>query len=240
MNAIKDKTVAELVTENIKNAHVFNKYGIDFCCGGGEKLEVACKRRSVNMEDIERDLLKSYNTGSLEYKYNSWELDFLADHIVNVHHQYVEESIPLLLHYCLRVVRSHAKDRPELLEINSLVHKLADELKTHLRKEELILFPFITKMVNAEKENTRLERPPFGTSGNPVKMMEEEHEIAGELIRKIADLSDNFTPPEGACNTYKAFYSKLDEFEKDLYLHIHLENNILFPKAIALEKKVMI
>lgn len=237
---MKDKTVADLVTDNIKNAHVFKKYGIDFCCGGGEKLETACKRRNVNLEEIEKDLLNAYNTGSREYKYNSWDLDFLADHIVNVHHQYVEESIPLLLHYCQRVVRSHANDRPELKEIEALVHEMADELKSHLRKEELILFPFIGKMVKAAKDGSELERPPFGTAGNPVKMMEEEHELAGEFIRKIAILSDNFTPPKGACNTFKAFYSKLDEFEKDLYLHIHLENNILFPKAISLEKKVMI
>ncbi|HEY9185867.1 MAG TPA: iron-sulfur cluster repair di-iron protein [Salegentibacter sp.] len=240
MNTIKDKTVAELVTDNIKNAHVFKKYGIDFCCGGGEKLETACKRRKVSLKDIERDLLNSYNIGSREYKYNSWELDFLSDHIVNVHHQYIEESIPMMLNYCKRLVRSHAGEHPELKEIEKLFRQLAEEIKIHLKKEELILFPFINKMVKAEKEGTKLERPPFGNASSPVKMMEEEHESAGNLIRKIAELSDGFTPPKGACNNYKAFYSKLDEFEKDLYLHIHLENNILFPKAIALEKKVMI
>ena len=240
MNAIKDKTVAELVTDNIQTAHVFKKYGIDFCCGGGEKLEAACKRRKVSLEDVERDLLNAENNGSREYKYNSWELDFLADHIVNVHHQYVEESIPMMLSYCEKVVRSHASEHPELREIETLFHLLAGELRAHLKKEELILFPFISKMVKAAKQGTKLERPPFGEASYPVKMMEEEHEIAGDYIRKIAKLSDDFTPPQGACNTYKAFYSKLDEFEKDLYLHIHLENNILFPKAIALEKKVMI
>ncbi|MGY5851885.1 iron-sulfur cluster repair di-iron protein [Salegentibacter sp. F14] len=240
MYTIKHKTVAELVTDNIKNAHVFKKYGIDFCCGGEEKLETACKRRNVNLEEIERDLLNAYNTGSREYKYSSWDLDFLSDHIVNVHHQYVEESIPMLLNYCERVVRSHASQYTELKEIEKFFHLLAGDLKTHLKKEELILFPFINKMVKAEKEGTKVERPPFGNASSPVKMMEEEHENASNLIRKIAELSDNFTPPKGACNTYKAFYSKLDEFEKDLYLHIHLENNILFPRAIALEEKVII
>ena len=240
MYTIKHKTVAELVTDNIKNAHVFKKYGIDFCCGGGENLETACKRRNVNLEEVERDLLNAYNTGSNEYKYHSWDLDFLSDHIVNIHHLYVEESIPMLLNYCDKVVRSHAGQHKELKEIEKFFHLLAGDLKTHLKKEELILFPFIKKMVKAEKEGKKIERPPFGNASSPVRMMEEEHENASNLIRKIAVLSDDFTPPKGACNTYKAFYSKLDEFEKDLYLHIHLENNILFPRAIALEERVII
>ena len=115
---------------------------------------------------------------------------------------------------------------------------VATELSEHLRKEELILFPFIKKMLQSKTENTELAHPQFEKVDNPIKMMEAEHEEAGEILRKIAKLSNNYTPPEGACNTYRAFFSKLDEFEQDLHHHIHLENNILFPKALQLEKTI--
>ena len=114
--------------------------------------------------------------------------------------------------------------------------EVAGELSSHLKKEELILFPFIKKMLVAKKENSGLPVAHFGTVDNPIKMMETEHEDAGELFRKISLLSNNYTPPQGACNTYRAFYAKLDEFEQDLHQHIHLENNILFPKVLILEK----
>ena len=239
METLRNKTVANLVTENIKTAHVFKKYGIDFCCGGGEKIEKACENKNVALADLEQELLKA--TGSVEknFNYNSWNLDFLADHIINVHHQYIEENIPLLLQYSERVAKVHGNSYPEVKEIENLFQQVAGELASHLKKEELILFHFIKKMVQAQQREEILECPTFGTAENPVKMMEDEHEHAGELFRKIAELSNNYTPPASACNTFRAMYSKLDEFEQDLHLHIHLENNILFPKAIELEKKVV-
>ena len=238
MENLESRTVAELVTENIKTAHIFKKYGIDFCCGGGISIEKACKKDNIDLELLKQDLLNVDNEVSRATNYNSWELDFLTDHIINVHHTYVEENIPLLLQYANRVAEVHGHHYTELLEIKELVHQIAGELSAHLKKEELILFPFIKKMVTAKKEGKELPEANFGTVDNPIKMMEVEHEDAGEALRKIAELSSNYTPPESACNTYRAFYAKLDEFEQDLHQHVHLENNILFPKCLQLEKEL--
>ncbi|MCC8359876.1 iron-sulfur cluster repair di-iron protein [Salinimicrobium sediminilitoris] len=238
MENLQTKTVAEMVTENIKTAHIFKRYGIDFCCGGGISLEKACEKYKVDYNLLSRDLLNVDQDTSKATNYNRWELDFLTDHIINVHHSYVEENIPLLLQYSERVAQVHGGHYHELLEIKDLVKQVAGELSAHLKKEELILFPFIKKMVQAKKENMELPAANFGTVDNPIKMMEIEHEDAGELLRRISELSSNYTPPQGACNTYRAFYAKLEEFEQDLHQHVHLENNILFPKALNLEKEL--
>ena len=144
----------------------------------------------------------------------------------------------MIIQYATKVAKVHGHHYSELLEIQQLFGLLATELSGHLRKEELILFPFIKKLVKAKRENLESPQSQFGTVDNPIRMMEVEHEEAGEIMRKIAWLSNTYTPPEGACNTYRAFYAKLDEFEQDLHQHIHLENNILFPKALKLEKKL--
>ncbi|WP_423819950.1 iron-sulfur cluster repair di-iron protein [Salinimicrobium sp. TIG7-5_MAKvit] len=238
MENLQSKTVAEMVTENIKTAHIFKKHGIDFCCGGGISLDKACEKYNVDYNLLTRELLNVDQTNSRATNYNRWELDFLTDHIINVHHSYVEENIPLLLQYSARVAQVHGSHYTELLEIKELVKEVAGELSAHLKKEELILFPFIKQMVRAKKENTQLPVAHFGSVDNPIKMMETEHEDAGELLRRIAKLSNNYTPPQGACNTYKAYYAKLEEFEQDLHQHVHLENNILFPKSLLLEKEL--
>jgi regulator of cell morphogenesis and NO signaling len=234
MNITEDKTVAEVVTENIKSAHIFKKYGIDFCCGGGITIEKACAKKDVNYSQLVEELSKVDNP-SKAYNYNNWKLDFLVDHIENVHHTYVEENIPLILQYSNKVARVHGHHYSEVIEINNLFTEVANELSAHMKKEELILFPFIKQLVKAEKENTTAPSPHFGTVNNPIQMMENEHENAGNIFKEIARLTNNYNPPEGACNTFKALYAKLDEFEQDLHQHIHLENNILFPKAIQLE-----
>ena len=236
MTTLQDKTVADVVTENIKAAHVFKKYGIDFCCGGGVSIKKACEKAEIDPVLVETEILNLENIKDRALDFNSWKLDFLTDHIINVLHGYVEESSPLLLQYSQRVNHVHGHHYTELAEIESLVKQVVQELAAHMKKEELILFPFIKKLVKAEREGTEVPPIHFGTVENPIKMMEAEHEEAGEILRKIAKLSNNFTPPQGACNTYKAFYSKLEEFEQDLHQHVHLENNILFPKALKLEK----
>lgn len=238
MNNLQNRTVADLVTENIKAAHVFKKYGIDFCCGGGVTISKACKKANVQVEELERDLLDLDKITDRASNYNSWKLDFLTDHIINVHHSYVAENIPLLLQYSQRVLQVHGHHYIELKEIHELLTTVAGELSAHMKKEELILFPFVKKLVKAESEGGPVPETHFGPVDNPIKMMEAEHEEAGDLLRSISKLSNNYTPPPGACNTYRAFYAKLDEFEQDLHQHIHLENNILFPKTLKLEKEL--
>lgn len=239
METLQEKTVADYVAQNIKTAHVFKKHGIDFCCGGKISLATASKKYGVDYTTLLNDLHQVENTETHTYNYNQWALDFLADHIVHVHHAYIEENIPIILAYAQKVNRVHGAQRPELEIIEKLLQQVCGELAAHLKKEEIILFPFIKKMITAQQENLPWTPPSFKSVENPVQMMEEEHDSAGEIFKEIAALSNQYTPPENACNTYRAFYQKLQEFEDDLHLHVHLENNILFPKAKQLEKDLV-
>ncbi len=152
------------------------------------------------------------------------------------YHRYVEEKIQEIKSYLGKICKVHGNHHPELFEINELFHACAGELAMHMKKEELILFPFIRKMVKAKLQGTPLDASHFGTVENPINMMKHEHDAEGERFRKIFQLSNSYTPPQDACNTYKVTFALLKEFEEDLHLHIHLENNILFPKAVEMEK----
>ncbi|MCL7754133.1 iron-sulfur cluster repair di-iron protein [Polaribacter sp. Z022] len=233
----ENNTVAEVVTNNIKTADIFKKHGIDFCCGGGVSIKKACEKNNVVFSDLEKELLNVNNKVSIANNYDSWKLDFLVDHIENIHHKYVEENTSIVLQYAAKVAKVHGHHYVEVVRINDLFIEVANELTTHMKKEELILFPFIKQLIKAEEKGEKVNLPHFGTVNNPIAMMEDEHENAGDIFKEIKKLSNNFTPPEGACNTFKALYSKLEEFEQDLHQHIHLENNILFPKAVLLEKQ---
>jgi len=235
MNNTKSKTVAELVADNYKAADVFKKHGIDFCCGGGVSVAEICKRKKLDYSTIESELLALDSQVPKSHDFNNWELDFLVDYIIQTHHGYVKESIPLLFQYAKKVARVHGHHYTETIEINDLFQSAAEELTAHMQKEEGILFPFIKRMVAAHKEGLAMPNPPFGKVQNPIRMMEMEHENVGDVFKKIAEWSNHYQPPEGACNTFRVLYAKLKEFEEDLHQHIHLENNILFPKAIGLE-----
>lgn len=237
MNISEQKTVAEVVTENIKTAHIFKKHGIDFCCGGGITIEKACEKNGVDYSILGKELEDVDEIVPRAYDYDSWDLSFLIDYIVNTHHKYVEENIALLLQYASKVAKVHGHHYKEVVEINELVIAVAKELAVHLKKEELILFPFVKQLVLADKNNIKPNTPSFGSVNSPIEMMEEEHENAGDIFKQIAILSNNYTPPAEACNTFKALYAKLQEFEDDLHQHVHLENNILFPKSIQLERQ---
>lgn len=239
MNITQQKTVAEIVTQNIKTAHIFKKYGIDFCCGGGITVEKACAKNNVDFSTLENDLKNMDAAVPNVLNYDSWDLDFLADHIVNVHHKYVTENSTLLMGYATKVATVHGHHYTEVVKINDLVLDVIKELAVHMKKEELILFPFIKQVVLASKIKSKLKPAHFGNVTIPIQMLEDEHEKAGDIFKNIAKLSNNYTPPDEACNTFKALYSKLKEFEQDLHHHIHLENNILFPKVIKLEQQLL-
>ena len=234
----EEKTVAEIVTENIKTAAIFKKHGIDFCCGGGISLEKVCKKNDLKYDVIASELSRAAEATQKAYHYDSWELSFLIDHIVNIHHTYVSDNISTIFQYANKVAKVHGHHYKEVIEINDLFLEVANELSSHMQKEEQILFPYIKQLVQAEKEGNSLGVPHFGSVKNPIAMMEEEHEMAGDIFKRIAKLSNNYTPPKEACNTFRALYSKLQEFEEDLHQHIHLENNILHPKAKILEVKI--
>lgn len=238
MNITKDKTVAQVVTENIKASHVFKKYNIDFCCGGGVSIEKVCEKKGLDYNTLLQELQEVNVSAEDNNDYNRWTLPFLIDYIENVHHNYVEESTPMLLLYAAKVAKVHGHHYTEVVEIDRLFQLAAKELAGHMKKEELVLFPYIKQLVKAEKENSTPPNAHFGSVQNPIHMMESEHEEVGDIFKEIARLTNNYTPPEGACNTFRALYDKLDEFEQDLHKHIHLENNILHPKALRLEEKL--
>ena len=237
METLEKITIGEYVAKDFRTAALFSKYGIDFCCNGNRSIEEACQKKSVNPDDLLKEIESVLNTkGDSGIDFNSWPIDLLADYIEKTHHRYVVEKTPVLLQFLDKLSRVHGANHPELLEINELFKGCAGELAQHMKKEELILFPFIKEMMGATKSHGSVEPPHFGTVNNPIKMMMEEHNNEGDRFREIAALTNNYTAPADACNTYRVTYAMLEEFEQDLHKHIHLESNILFPKAKALEK----
>lgn len=237
METTNKVTIGEIVAQDFRTAAIFSRYGIDFCCKGHRTLEEVCEKKNIDEDMLTAQLeaaMKNSDGQSIDYKV--WPLDLLTDYIEKTHHRYIEEKTPALLQFLNKLCKVHGERHPELFEINSLFTQSAGDLAAHLKKEELILFPFIRKMVNAQMRQEYLEMPHFGTVENPVAMMKEEHSAEGERFEKIAELTNNYTPPADACNTYRVTFAMLQEFETDLHRHIHIENNILFPKAIALEK----
>ena len=232
------RTIAELVAENIKAAHVFRKYGIDFCGGGETTLKTISGTANVPFEQLAEELAEVDMPLEPLPDFSSWKADALADYISNVHHKYIEENIPLIISYAAQVVQKYAGDHPGLIQIQRLFSESVIELGGHTLKEENLLFPFIKEMQKAEEKGIKLEKPSFDTVHNPIRVMEQEHNEVETVFRRISALSGNYMPPVGACHTFKAFYSKLKEFDQDLQQHVHLENEILFPKALQMEKSL--
>ncbi|MBA9075689.1 iron-sulfur cluster repair di-iron protein [Rufibacter quisquiliarum] len=234
------ETVGELVAKDFRKAQVFKKYGIDFCCGGKKSVAQACEEKGVSQEQLERELGALPDTSAVaETDFASWDPSFLADYIVNIHHKYVREAIPALYEYTNKIARVHGSRHPELVQVANHFVNVANELESHMPKEERVLFPYIKQLNEAKQKGAKLAPAAFGSIQNPINMMEMEHEAAGGELEAIRTLTNDFTLPEDACATYRVAFAKLQEFEKDLHRHIHLENNILFPKALELEKEVL-
>lgn len=235
MNITKDTIIGALVAQDYRTASVFKNSKIDFCCNGNRTIEDACIQNDLDSQMLITQLKAVANqTQDSGIDYNAWPLDLLADYVEKKHHRYVETKIQEITPFLEKVVRVHGDRHPELAEVEQLFKASAGELTQHMKKEEMILFPFIRKMVEAKNTGTAVQAS-FGTVQNPIRMMMHEHEGEGERFRKIAALTDNYTPPADACNTYKVAFALIKEFEEDLHLHIHLENNILFPKSIEME-----
>ncbi len=233
-------TIGELVTEDFRKAEVFSKYGLDFCCGGAKSLKEACKEKGIDEKEVATALTEVESKAkNRQQDFNSWDLDFLVDYILNIHHKYVKDSVIMLYDVSEKVANVHSENHPEVIRIAALFETIAKELDTHIQKEETILFPYIKKLAVAKRENTGMEPSPFGSVENPIRTLETEHVAVGGSMDEINRLSNGYATPEDACSSYRALYAKLDEFEQDLHRHIHLENNILFPKAIQLEKELL-
>ena len=237
MNTIATKTVRDLAVEIPGATRVFENLGIDYCCGGKRSLADACAAVGISLDDVEKSL-ETANTWQLDRpNFLTGSLGELIDHIVEKHHAFTRTEIARLNALLDKVCSVHGNNHPELEKIRSLFQALGVELEPHMMKEERILFPFIIGMEDAVHSKRPIQVPPFGTVANPVRMMMLEHDAAGELIKQIRDASSNYTVPADGCISYQTLYQAFDAFEKDLHEHIHLENNILFPKAIEMEGK---
>ncbi|MGE0771933.1 MAG: iron-sulfur cluster repair di-iron protein [Cyclobacteriaceae bacterium] len=235
-----EKTIGEIVSADYRTARVFEKHKIDFCCKGNRTLREVCEIRKVDQNVLLKELeCAREGTPSHSTDFDSWPIVAVASYVERVHHKYVEDNVPLIKQYLSKLCQVHGARHPELFRINEEFHLSSGELATHMKKEELMLFPYIRKIASTQTKNSKLDAHPlFETIANPITAMMEEHAVEGGRFEKISQLTNGYVPPADACNTYRVTYAMLEEFEQDLHLHIHLENNILFPKAIALEQQL--
>jgi len=239
MSTTAEKTVRELALENPAATRLFEKLGIDYCCGGNKSLEEACRAVSLPMDEVLESLEMAEQSARVVQKDRNWQTELLADlveHIIGTHHRYTREEMARLGPLLDKVCSVHGKNHPELLQVRASFQGLAQELTTHMMKEEMVLFPYIVRMEESVVQKEPVLPPPFGSVQNPVSMMEHEHDSAGNALRTMRQASAGYTPPGDACISYQTLYKALAEFEKDLHQHIHLENNILFPRAIEMER----
>lgn len=229
-----EETVGEIAARDIRKAEVFKKLGIDFCCGGKQTLKEAIHHAGLTEEQVQEALDRSdaVVTGQIAHDFDSWDLGFLADYIYNVHHRYIRENGPIIEQLAEKVASRHGSVHPELVELANGLEGLMDELYSHVQKEERVLFPAI----KALESNGTGAQIPVGIGG-PAQMMEVEHGAAGDELKALRKLTRDYELPADACNSYTYLFEKVKEFENDLFQHIHLENNILFPKALKLEKE---
>jgi regulator of cell morphogenesis and NO signaling len=225
----KDISIGEIVALDYRAASVFKNAGIDFCCGGKKSLEKACSEKGVDPSELSEKLAELENTpNSSTHNFNEWELGFLSDYIINTHHKYVLRTLPELVHYTGKIASVHGEHHPELLEVANLFFKINHELLQHLKNEEEILFPAIkAAIIEATPELKK-------TIVSEITRMSGEHEFAGGAMDKINEITNGYTLPADSCNTYNVTFKLLKEFEDDLHTHVHLENNILYLKAIKI------
>ena len=226
-------TLAQIVTSNHKAASVFEKYHLDFCCKGKRTLEQACIDGELKLEDVVAELERSGTENSNTLNYDSLLLSQLAEHIVTTHHNYVKKEASALFGYLYKVANKHGNRHPELIKIYQLFAAVKEEMENHMQKEELILFPRIKDIeIQLSEGKEIIINSSYLLS--PIRMMEQEHDHAGSMMAEIRLLTNNYNPPADACTTYRLSFALLHAFELDLHHHVHLENNILFPKALKM------
>lgn len=243
MNIDTTTTVREMALNIPGATRVFEKLGIDYCCGGNKPFDKACGEANLQMQQVIDSLESAASDhrqrNDADLQAGDWQNALLGDlitHIQNAHHKYVKGETARLRPLLDKVCNVHGTQHPELVRLRTDFHALAQELSTHMMKEEMVLFPYIERMEESLLAGEPILPAPFGTVEHPITKMVHEHDSAGNLLRHMSQLSNGYTPPDGACTSYKTLYSALAEFERDLHQHVHLENNILFPRAVKMEQ----
>lgn len=233
MTLTASETVAEVVAANPSSARVFERHGIDYCCGGNRPLSEACSEKGLSVEELSRELAAA-NPPARERDWRNAPLAELIDHIVGKHHGYLKIELPEIDRKINKVLEAHRERHGATISaLREVFGGLNAELSQHMMKEERILFPIIQRM-----EQTSRLAMPAGAIHQPIRVMEHEHASAGQALAEMRRLTAGFTPPDDACNTFRVLYRQLEELESDLHVHIHLENNILFPRAAELERAI--
>ena len=228
-----NQTVGDFVRERPGRARVFENLKIDYCCGGKLSLTRACEKRGIDVNDVLQTIqaCDSSDDACSDVNPDGMTLTELADHIEQTHHAYLKEELPRLQWMTEKVARVHGDKEPRLLQTRAAFVALKNELEPHMMKEERILFPILRQL---EKATTPTELH-CGSVANPIRQMEHEHDQAGDALAILRESTDNYTPPQWACNTYRSMLDSLARLEADMHQHVHKENNVLFPKALALE-----
>lgn len=234
--------VTDIVTHDYRTAGVFRKYGIDYCCGGKWPLDLVCQNKNIDTFHVIEDLRKivSQASSNAAIDFDGWELDFLVDYILNVHHRYLRKALPEIQELTNRFLDGHREKFPELGELEFIINVFMKEIPPHMNQEEDIFFPYIKQIHHAHKNRESYAKLLIRTLRKPLEeVMQKEHEKTGANLHHLRSITKNYHPPVNACLTHKVTFSKLKELDDDLVQHIHLESNILFPKAIALEKELL-
>lgn len=235
MSDSANKTIGEFVAEDYRTAAVFERHGIDFCCGGQVPLAQACREKGVDPEQILSGIEAVKNEPAKRSEnYAAWELPFLADYIVNTHHVWLKDNDPTITAYTRKIAQVHGAHHPEVIEIATLFEKIETDMDAHLREEEEVFFPAVKRAATAQKAGQMPAPEDRETIKKSLEQLRREHEEVGDAIHKIRHLANDYAIPADVCNTFMVTYQKLQEFEEDLHKHVHLENNILFPKAARL------
>ncbi len=237
MTTLQDRTIGELVAEAPLRANIFEKRRIDYCCNGRRSLAEVCAQERIPVDELLAELEQEPDRKP-PIDWTQEPLAKLADYIVERHHVYLRSALPSIALKLEKVVRAHGDRRPFVVELRAVFDGLSSELTSHMAKEEMVLFPHARALERAASERTPPPPAPGGTVRNPIRMMEHEHDDAGRALSNMRRLTSDYEPPQDACNTFRALYAQLAELEQDLHTHIHLENNILFPRAAALEDRL--
>lgn len=233
------ETIGEIVAKDYRKAQVFKKYGIDFCCGGKKTVAEACAKKGVDLQELEKELAASDQLrADSEHNFQKWDIGFLSDYIVNTHHQYIKDNTNFILEIAQKVARVHGPQHPELIKVAEVFERVGRDLLLHMMKEEKALFPRIKELAQLKKNGSTIPAENIGFVSTPIQVMEIEHEQAGNDFEEIRTLTANYQLPADACRSYTVLFKKLEEYENDLNRHVHLENNILFPRAIQVEKEL--
>lgn len=225
----KNLSVGEIVANDFRTSSVFKKAGIDFCCGGKQSFSDACTEKGINSNELENEILKITEEPVNEFmNFKNWDPVFLSEYIVNTHHKFVLKNLPELVFYTQKIANVHGDNHPELVEVADLFDKINTELLQHLKNEEEVLFPAIKEVINKNSATAKK------TIVSEITRMADEHEFAGGAMDEINRITKGYNVPADGCNTYRVAFKLLEQFEDDLHTHVHLENNILYPKALEL------